>query len=63
MGCDHSSASRDLFQENKNVVSMQIFEELLQAEVGRIEFTGPDMRLMDPISERICGQLNAISRE
>lgn len=63
MARDHYSASRDLCHANKDFVSMQIFEELLQDEEGHIDFIETELSLMDSIGEQNYGQLNAVSAD
>lgn len=51
--------ARDVCNEVKDYVSMQIFEELLEDEEGHIDFIETQLELFNKIGEQNYGQLQA----
>jgi bacterioferritin len=55
------SKSRDLCRQHGDLVSMQLFEELLKDEEGHIDFLETQIDLLNKIGVENYGQLNADS--
>lgn len=55
--------ARELCRDQGDYVSMGIFEKLLAAEEGHIDFLETQLGLMKDIGEQNYGQLNAVSAD
>ena len=56
---DLYTRARELCRKNEDLVSMQLFEELLKDEEGHIDFLETQLDLMDKIGVQNYGQLQA----
>ncbi len=57
------SKSRQICHDEGDIVSMKIFEELLQDEEGHIDFLETQLELLEKIGEAKYGQLNAAAAD
>ncbi|MEM8855380.1 MAG: bacterioferritin [Pseudomonadota bacterium] len=57
------SKSRDICREEKDYVTMKIFEDLLEDEEGHIDFLETQIALLDKIGEERYAMLNAESAD
>ena len=56
---DLYTRAREICRKNEDLVSMQLFEELLQDEEGHIDFLETQLDLLDKIGVQNYGQLQA----
>ena len=56
---DLYTRAREICRKNEDLVSMQLFEELLKDEEGHIDFLETQLDLMDKIGVQNYGQLQA----
>jgi bacterioferritin len=57
------SHSRDICHEERDYVTMKLFEELLADEEGHVDFLETQLSLLDKLGEERYGLLNAESAE
>ena len=60
---DLYTRAREICRKNEDLVSMQLFEELLQDEEGHIDFLETQLDLLDKIGVQNYGQLQADSAD
>ena len=61
--CDLYTKAREVCRRNEDLVSMQLFEDLLKDEEGHIDFLETQLDLIDKIGIQNYGQLQADSAD